>query len=228
MAGDWGASGQGALSGAGTGAGVGGAIGGPVGAAIGAGVGLVGGGLMGYLNRSKPSKSEKKKDKLVDQLLQSVNGQGPYSDLFNANEQTFQKNFAEPAMRRFKNVTAPQIQQQYIARGMHKGTGLEDALMRAGVNMEDMINQNYMQYQEAANQRKMQGLNTVLGQPNTPDAQSGWGAFGQGVGAYASTDQFGNQVKDLSKWADSKWNQPEAKPEVPVSRPLAKGFENNE
>src|SRR5688572_31554021 len=52
-------------------------------------------------------------------------GQGEFSDLFNFDQDLFTKSFIEPAQAKFRNQIAPQIQQQYIASGQQRGTGLD-------------------------------------------------------------------------------------------------------
>ena len=120
-----------------------GSIFGPIGSLVGGGLGSIAGGLMS--SRPKPTDMQNQQKELVDQLLASLKGDGPYSDLFNVNEESFNKGFRDPAMAQFKNQIAPQIQQQYIAAGQQRGTGMEDSLARAGVDMDQMLNQKYAQ-----------------------------------------------------------------------------------
>lgn len=146
------------------------------------------------------TKMQKTKRKLVDQLLASLNGQGPFSDLYNPSEDLFQKSFVEPAMSKFRNQTAPQIQQQYIASGQQRGTGLDDTLTRAGVDMDQMLNQQMYQFYNDADNRKVNSINSILGgsegakrQPT--DAQN----LMSGASGYLSSQGFADTSADLFK-----------------------------
>ena len=146
-----------------------------------------------------------KKQELIDQLLSSVNGDGPYKDLFNVDEAGFQKSFVDPMTNMFNNQIAPQIQQNYIAGGQQRGSGIDDTMTRAGVNMQDMLGQQYAQYQQNAQGNKANALNSILGfqEPQaqlysgSQDPMSGSGAFGSGVAGFASSPGFGNSFQDM-------------------------------
>src|SRR3954471_24933150 len=88
--------------------------------------------LGGQGSAPKETKMQKTQRKLVDQLIASLSGSGPFSDLFNSDESVFQKSFVDPAKSLFNNQIAPQIQQQFIASGQQRGSGLDDQLLRAG------------------------------------------------------------------------------------------------
>lgn len=157
-----------------------------------------------------------KKRELIDDLLASVQGRGSYNDLFSTNEEGFQKSFVDPMKNLFNNQIAPQIQQNYIASGQQRGTGLEDTLARAGVNMDDILNQHYAQFQQQGQNNKLNALNAILG-INEPQAQlvnapqqamSGSQAFGQGFGGYLSSPGFSNNIGN-------------------ILRPKSKGFEDS-
>src|ERR1044072_7152085 len=105
--------------------------------------GSIGGGfLAGRGSASPETKMQKTQRKLVDQLLASLGGEGPDANLYNADENIFQKSFVEPALSKFNYQIAPQIQQQYIQSGQQRGTGLEDQLLRAGVDLDALLNQH--------------------------------------------------------------------------------------
>lgn len=173
-----------------------------------AGIGALGsaaGGLLsGFGNRRKEPKEtklEKQKQQLLDQLLASVTGQGgPFSNLFDADENIFQRSIVDPARQRFRTQTAPQIQQQFIASGQQRSSGLEDQLTRAGVDLDQMLNQQLLQFQQGAQQRQLGGIQAILGQqgraPREREASdfqniaSGFGGFLSGTGF---TDIFKKQ-----------------------------------
>ncbi len=158
--------------------------------------GLFGGGS----KAPQETKMQKTQRQLVDQLLASLQGNGPYSDIFNADENTFQKSFVEPAQSRFRNQTAPQIQQQYIASGQQRGTGLDDTLTRAGVDMDSMLNQQMYQFQQDALNRKQNSINSILGAGSgAPNETTGLQDILGGLSGYATSPNFTNQFADLFK-----------------------------
>jgi len=106
---------------------------------------------------------QERKNKLIDDLLASLDGGGKYGNLFKMDEASFQKSFVDPAKARFNNQIAPQIQQQSIYGGTDNSSNVDDQLLRAGVDMDQLLNQNYMQYQTQAQDRMQNVLNSVLG-----------------------------------------------------------------
>lgn len=144
------------------------------------------------------SKMQRTQRKLIDSLLSSLNGSGPYAGLFNTDQDAFQRSFVDPAKSMFSNQIAPQIQQQYIASGQQRGTGLDDQLLRAGIDLDQLLNQQMYQFNNDALNRRQSGINAILG--------SGAGAANQpttgqdvmsGLGGYLSSDQFANQFSKL-------------------------------
>jgi len=185
-------SGEGALGGAGTGATLG-SFAGPVGSAVGAGLGAVAGGIFG---RKKETGLQKKQRNLVDDLLASLKGQGTYNDLFNADEASFQKSFVDPAKARFNNQIAPQIQQNAIASGQQRGSGLDDTLTRAGVDLDQLLNEHYMNYQQGAQNRQSSAISNILGQPGSGAQSVGEGAS-QGFAGYLSSSGFKDDLANI-------------------------------
>ena len=156
--------------------------------------------LKGQGSESGETKMQKTKRKLVDQLLASLQGSGPYSDLFNADEETFNRSFVEPAKERFRNQISPQIQQQYIASGQQRGTGLDDTLTRAGVDLDSMLNQQYYQIQQDAMNRKQGGINAILGGGEGAKNQtSGFQDVMSGLGGYFASKDFSDTASNLFK-----------------------------
>ena len=173
---------------------------------------------------NKESKMERTKRKLVDQLIGSVGGEGPFADLFSFDEGAFQKSFVEPAQAMFRNQIAPQIQQQYIASGQQRGTGLDDTLTRAGVDLDSLLNQHLMQYQEAGKNRALQGISSVFGVGGSPAQLSGGEAATQGLGGYFSSPGFTDILSDTV----SSYMKPKT-PSIGQSGQIGqrKGFEYN-
>lgn len=154
-------------------------------------------GLASVFGRSKPKASplQKQQSQLFNQLMEGFQGRGSSAGLFAADEESFQKQFADPARQRFQSQTAPQIQQSFLASGQQRGTGLEDELTRAGVDMEQLLNQEFNQFQQGAQNRQLSAMNAIMGgQGGVPaPGPSKLQAFGQGVaGGFADQDTASN------------------------------------
>jgi hypothetical protein len=191
--------GGGALSGAGTGATIGSAFG-PIGTGVGAAGGALIGGLSSFLSRKRGAETpiQGQQRELIDELLASLKGQGQFSGLFQMDEGTFQKSFVDPALSRFRTQTAPQIQQSFIAGGQQRGTGLEDTLSRAGVELDQLLNQQFAQQQQGAQERQLKGIGGILGaKPGALPTQPGGEAIQQGVGGFLASPQFQTGISDI-------------------------------
>lgn len=156
--------------------------------------------LSGQGSADKETKMDKTKRKLVDQLIASLTGSGPFSDLYSSDENTFQKSFVEPAQKMFQNQIAPQIQQQYIASGQQRGTALDDTLTRAGVDLDSMLNQHMYQFQQDALNRKQNSINSILSGGSGPaNETTGTQDLLAGTGGYLASSDFADQFKDYFK-----------------------------
>jgi hypothetical protein len=183
--------------------------------------GSIGGGLLSGLGSGKETKMQKTQRKLVDQLISSLGGQGPYSDLYNADESTFQKSFVEPAQSLFRNQIAPQIQQQYIASGQQRGTGLDDQLLRAGVDLDSLLNQHMSQFQQGALNRKENAINSILGSGSGGTQNMGTGqSLMQSAAGYLSSPAFSDTVSNLFKQPQ----QQQSNSTNPYAPPPRRGF----
>jgi hypothetical protein len=159
--------------------------------------GAIGSGLLGR-NANKETPIQGKQREVIDQILESISVQGPFSDLFNVDEQSFQKSFVEPAKSMFRNEIAPQIQQQYIASGQQRGTGLEDTLARAGVDLDQLLNQFYFQQQQGAQNRQLSGLERILGMGSGAQSRPTFGEAASQAGAgYLSSPGFGSDISGI-------------------------------
>lgn len=77
--------------------------------------GALGSAALGRRKREEtPIQSQQRE--LIDDLLASIKGNGSFSNLFNVDEDTFQKSFIDPMKQKFESQIAPQIQQSDIAR----------------------------------------------------------------------------------------------------------------
>lgn len=181
--------------------------------------GSVGSGwLAGRGQANKETKMQKTQRKLVDQLIASLTGQGAFSDLFNADEGAFQKSFVEPAQAMFRNQIAPQIQQQYIASGQQRGTGLDDTLTRAGVDLDSLLNQHMYQFQQDALNRKQGTINSILGAGSgAQNSPTGTQDIMSGLSGYLSSQGFADTASNLFKKPVGSG----------AAEPARKGFEND-
>jgi len=167
------------------------------------------------------SKMQRTKRKLIDQLLSSIqNGGGAFGDLFNADEGAFQKSFVEPAQSMFRNKIAPSIQQQFIASGQQRGTGLDDQLMRAGVDLDSMLNEKYYNFQQDAMNRKQNSINSILGSGDgaAPQTSMGQDVFSTGAG-YLQSEGFNNFTNEYFKPQQQKNTM------APIIEDVRPGFE---
>lgn len=215
------------VSGAGTGASTGAAIGSIIpglGTALGGTIGGLAGGALGglFAPDQKETKIQTGQRELIDQLLASLSGEGPYSDLFNASEDAFQKSYVEPAKQRFQSQISPQIQQSYIQGGQQRSTGLQDTLARAGVDLDQMLNQQYMDYLQRAQQNQMNAIGQILGQgAGVQSPLSPWEKAQQGVSGYLGSEGFGKNLGSILSSFGERGQK-----EAPT--PARKGFENPE
>lgn len=161
-------------------------------------VGSVGGSLLG--GNQKETRTQKQKRELVDDLIASLKGNGSFNDLFQMDEAAFQKSFVDPAKARFSNQTAPQIQQSFISGGQQRGTGLDDTLTRAGVDMDQLLNEQYGNFQNAALNRQQSAIGQILGaDPGVQDPLSTGEKLGQGVSGFVAGDAFSELLKNFSQ-----------------------------
>lgn len=149
------------------------------------------------LGKGKESKLERTKRKLVDKLLASINGEGEFSSLFNVDNEAFQKGIVEPAQSRFKNQISPQIQQSYIASGQQRGTGLEDTLTRAGVDLNQQINEQYYKYVQDMENRKLNAISGILGTSGGAEPTSTGEDILSAAGGYLGSEKAGEGIQGI-------------------------------
>jgi len=187
--------------------------------------GSIAGGAMSKPARQKESKMEKTRRNLVNDLIASVKGNGPYSSLYQTDENAFNKSFVEPSKARFRNQIAPQIQQQFVASGQQRNSGLDDQLLRAGVDLDQMLNESYLQFQNQGKDRMQSALNTAAGNATggpSPSMSTGE-AFKQSAGGYLTSDAFTQAIANIKK----EYDQPQASTMNPYAPPPRKGFEQD-
>ncbi len=163
--------------------------------------GSIGGGyLAGRGNKPHETKMQKTQRHLVDELLASLKGGGPFSDLFNTDESAFQKSFLDPAKSMFNNQIAPQIQQNYIAGGQQRGSGMEDQLLRAGVDLDQLLNSEYMNFQNKGKDRMSQILMGIMGGGSgAPQGPSGNQNLMSAAGGFFTSPGFSDSMSNAFK-----------------------------
>lgn len=161
--------------------------------------GAIGGGMLARRG-SEETGVQGQKRTLIDQIMASLSGDGPYSDLFQMDEEAFNKSFVEPAKQRFKDVTAPSIQQQYISSGQQRGTGLDDSLARAGIDMDQMLNQQYADFQGKGQDRMMSLIQSVLGAGEGARPRQGLGSAAMhGAAGYLQEGGLHDSIEGILK-----------------------------
>lgn len=183
--------------------------------------GSLGGGMLAGKS-PKETKLQRTQRHLIDQLLAGLGGEGQFANLFSTDEDAFQKSFVDPAKSIYKNQIAPQIQQAYIASGQQRGTGMEDQLLRAGVDLDQMLNQNYMAFQNQGKDRMTNMINSILSSgTGAPAGMTNPSNFQQGVAGFLSSDS----AKDLFKAGANYFSQPA--PTQPTTQAAAprRGYE---
>ncbi len=164
-------------------------------AGLGAG-GTIGSGLLAQ--NPKETKTQKQRRSLVDDLIASLRGEGTFSDLFEMDDAAFQKSFVDPSKSRFINQRAPQIQQSFIAGGQQRGTGLEDTLTRAGVDMDQLLNEQFMNFQQNAQNRKTSAFGQILGaREGAPEQLSTGEKLAGGASGFLGSDAFGSSIEKI-------------------------------
>lgn len=135
----------------------------------------------------------KRRNQLIDELLASLEGKGKFADFFKQDEETFKKTFVDPAKQMFSEQITPQIQQRAIAEGSQRSSSTEDKLARAGVDLDQMLAQNYASFQQQGQDRFMNMLSSILGTPG-PGAMAASptpaSAFAGGAAGFLSSPAF--------------------------------------
>jgi hypothetical protein len=166
-------------------------------------VGAAGSVLGGYLGSSgtnRRSRTQKKNKRITDDILAGVAGEGPYADMFAMDQDAFQRSYVDPAKSMFENQIAPQIQQGYIASGLQRGTGLDDTLTRAGVDLDAMINSAYMDYMQNMMDRRMKGVGMAMNADVGGQRLSSSDRWNQALGGYLTSQGGQDFMGDMGKY----------------------------
>ena len=132
-----------------------------------------------YLSSKKKKKKAKKlstfspeQQRLHGAESQALMGEGgPLADLYSYNPQRerdyFNDQYAQPAYQQFQENVVPTITGQFRGRNLGNSSYAGQALSRAGRDVQSDIDRNLQQYmyntEQAALQRKQQGVNSLLG-----------------------------------------------------------------
>lgn len=179
------------------------------------------------LNRGSETRLDKQKRSLIDDLLASLKGQGSFNDLFSTDEAAFQKGVVDPYMSRFNNQIAPQIQQQYISNGQQNSSSLQDTLTRAGVDLNSLINEKYLDFRNQGQNRQSNAISNILGQSGLSSNQSLGSAAAEGTSGYLSSN---GARDDIGNILNSFKNRPPggANSLNDTFKPPRKGFERDQ
>jgi len=157
---------------------------------------ILGSVLSGSGTKTKKQKPEKFQREIIDQLLAGLQGGGPFADLFSTDPQAFKTSVSDPLMQQFSDITAPGIQQRFIASGQHLGTPIETALSRAGTDVQSQINQLFLPFLQGQQQRSLSGIQSLLG-IGAPQVTSSPTALGGALSGLASSGQVPNIISGL-------------------------------
>ncbi|MEK9713880.1 MAG: hypothetical protein VW258_15050 [Thalassolituus sp.] len=161
------------------------------------------GGIAGAASGNKVTPDQQRRQRILDELVRSLTGEGgSFDDLFRLDDEAFQRSFVDPAKQLFRDQIAPEIQQSFIASGQQRGTGLDDQLTRAGVDLDQILNQQFAQMQENAMERKLRALGLAAqGESGVPASESAFERFLKGAAgsltSSSSGDQFGEVFSNL-------------------------------
>ena len=130
-----------------------------------------------------------------------TSGEGPFGDLFGSfDEKKSDKGVAAPALKNFQEQILPQIQEKFIAGNQVLGSGMRNAQLRAGTDLQDKLAQLMYQAQQQHSQNRMGGLNQALGvkpfetvyrQGGPGAVQSTLGGLSEGIGKAATMAMVG-------------------------------------
>ena len=148
----------------------------------------IGGGILS--SGSKETKTQKSQRNLIDDLIASLKGEGSFNDLFKSDQDAFQKSFVDPAKSMFNNQIAPSIQQRYVGSGQQGSSGLNDSLLRAGVDLDQLLNQNYMDFMNKGQDRQQNVIGQILGASSGAQTPGTGQRLAESTGGYLSGDSF--------------------------------------
>lgn len=198
---------SGALTGAASGAAVGSAFG-----PIGTGLGALGGGLLGAFKKKKKSKKVSTLDAnqqgLYNDTSAALRGEGPLKNLYNfdadAARNNFNSKYAQPAYQNFNENIVPKITGQFRGANLQNSSYAAGALSKAGTDVQKHLDTQLAdmlyQGQNASVERRIQGLNNILGMQTFAHQQPQQSAGDQ---AFSALTEYGG--KAAGKYLDNKF-----------------------
>jgi len=228
----------GALGGAATGALYGSSFGAP-GAIAGGLIGGVAGLFGGNKRKRKPrklSRFDETQQGIYGDYAKGLQGQGQFANLYNfdanAANNVFDLNVANPEYRNFNENIVPGITGNFRGRNLQNSSYLGQSLSKAGRDVQERLSglraaQMYAG-QEAANQRKLSGLENILNMQTfdyeQPEAQQPgmldqlMGSLAQGAGGYLR-DYLGQKTPPVpGASSPTSWQQGAASAFGPAAR----------
>jgi len=204
----------GGLGGAATGASIGSSFG-----PIGTGVGAVVGGIAGLFGSKKKKRKPKpvsrfdpNQQKLNEDYIASLRGEGPFKDLYNYDteqaNQVFDQSTGRPAYRSFEENVIPRITGQFRGNNIQNSSYAGQSLARAGRDVQENLDalrssQNFAGQQNAQQNRRL-GIQDILNRQTfdyqSPEQRSP-STIDQILGSLAPStgDYLSNLFKDKSQ-----------------------------
>jgi hypothetical protein len=196
-----------------TGAAAGAAAGSAMLPGVGTVLGGIGGGMLGLFGgKKKPKKRStmnKRQRQLFDQYAEGLQGQGGFADLFSfdpeATRDVYNQMYAQPAYQQFQEEVVPGITGQFRGGNLANSSYMGGALAKAGTDVQKNLNaqlaQMLYQGQQSSIDRRLQGLQNILGmqtfayeKPQASSFDQMLSGFGSGLGEYAG-QKFGSWLK---------------------------------
>lgn len=101
---------------------------------------------------------------LMQLILEGLtSGEGPLGELFSFNPEEFDKGVTQPALKNFQENILPQLQEKYIAGNQSLGSGMRNAELKAGTDLQSKLAELMYQAKQGQQQNKLSGINQVLG-----------------------------------------------------------------
>lgn len=183
---DWTSGAQGAIQGGTTGFQAGGPVGGVIGAITGGAAGLFGGGKK--KKKKRLSTLDERQQRLNEQQHESILGNGPLADIYNYDPQAannvFDKEYANPAYRNFKENLVPSITGAFRSQGLMNSSYAGDALSKLARDVQEGLDAQrakflYAEQGDARNAKRnaienLQNRQTFGYEQNAPEGQGGF------------------------------------------------------
>ena len=113
----------------------------------------------------KASVLDKDQEELLALIKQGLtSGEGPFSDIFGKfNEQEFEQGVTQPALKNFQENILPQLQEKFIAGNQVLGSGMRNAQLKAGTDLQSKLAELMYGAQQQQKQNRAGGIQQALG-----------------------------------------------------------------